>query len=68
MEENYLKLLKSEKELKAKGKFLSKENQKEHENLIKYEVRISDHFKWEQKHRYFLLMNNFLDEKIDVNE
>jgi hypothetical protein len=35
MEENYLKLLKYDKELKAKGKILSKENEKEYRNLIK---------------------------------
>lgn len=68
MEENYLKLLKYEKELKAKGKTLSKENEKKYRNLIKYEVSLLDHFKWEQKHRYFLLITNFLDKKIDTDQ
>lgn len=68
MEENYLKLLKYEKELKAKGKILLKENEKEYRNLIKYEVSLLNHFKWEQKHRYFLLITNLLDKKIDVDE
>ena len=52
MEENYVKLLKYEKEYR---------------NLIKYEVSLLDHFKWEQKHRYFLLIPNFLDKKIDTD-
>lgn len=68
MEENYLKLLKYEKELKAKGKFLLKENEKEYRNLIKYQVSLSDHLKWEQKHRYFLLITNFLDKKINTDQ
>jgi hypothetical protein len=47
MEENYLKLLKCEKELKVKGKILWKENEKEFINLMNYQVSLSDHFKWE---------------------
>ena len=49
MEVNYLKLLKYEKELKLKGKSLSKENEQDYKKLLKYEVSLLDHFKWEQK-------------------
>ena len=51
MEVNYLKLLKYEKELKLKGKSLSKENEQDYKKLLKYEVSLLDHFKWEQKDR-----------------
>ena len=68
MEVNYWKLLKYEKELKSKGKSLSKENEQDYKKLIKYEVSLLDHFKWEQKDRYFLLITNFLDKKIDTDQ
>ena len=68
MEVNYLKLLKYEKELKSKGKSLSKENEQDYKKLLKYEVSFLDHFKWEQKDRYFLLITNFLDKKIDIDQ
>lgn len=68
METNYLKLLKYEKELKSKGKSLSKENEQDYKKLIKYDVNLLDHFKWEQKDRYFLLITNFLDKKIDTDQ
>lgn len=64
MEENYLKLLKYENDLK--GKIISKENEKKYRNLTKYEVNLLYHFKWEQKHPYFLLITNFLDKKINT--
>ena len=63
MEINYLELLKYDKELKLKGKSLSKENEQDYKKSLKYEVSLLDHFKWEQKNRYFLLITNFLDKK-----
>lgn len=68
MEANYLKLLKYDKELKSKGKILLKENEQDYKKLIQYEVSLLDHFKWEQKDRYFLLITNFLDKKIDTDQ
>ena len=68
MEANYLKLLKYEKELKAKGTSLWKQNEQDYKKLIKYEVSLLDHFKWEQRDRYFLLITNFLDKKVDTDE
>ena len=47
---------------------LSKENERDYKKLIKYEVSLLDHFKWEQKDRYFLLISNFLNKKIDINQ
>ena len=58
MEINYLELLKQENELKSEGKSLWKENEQDYIKLINYEVSISDHFKWEQRDRYLLLMSN----------
>ena len=68
MEVNYLKLLKYEKELKLKGKSILKENEQDYKKLLKYKVSLFDHFKWEQKHRYFLLITNFLDKKINIDQ
>jgi len=68
MEANYLKLLKYQNELKLKGKTLSEENEEDYIKLITYEVSLLYHFRWEQKDRYFLLMTNFLDKKIDVDQ
>ena len=72
MDKDYLKLLKYQNRLKAEGKNLAKENEKKFinliKNLIKYEIRLLDHFKWEQNHPYFLLIRNFLDKKIDLYE
>lgn len=65
MEENYLKLLDSQKELAKTGKFLSPEEKNE---LLDYEVRISDHFKWEQRSRFFETMVDFLKERIDLDQ
>jgi len=60
MEANYLKLLKYEKELKSKGKTLWKENEQDYKKLIKYQVSLLDHFQWEQKDRYFLLITIYI--------
>ena len=68
MEENYFKLLKEEKELNSKGKTLSKEDEKKYINLIEYEVRLLDHFKWKQNHRYGLLLTHFLEKKMDIDQ
>lgn len=68
MEINYLKFLKYEKELKSKEKILSKENEQNYKELIKYEVSLLNHFKWEQKDRYFLLITNFLDKKLETDQ
>ena len=66
MEANYLELLKYDKNLKLKGKSFAKENEQDYKKLLKYEVSLLDHFKWEQKNRYFLLITNFLDKKINI--
>lgn len=68
MDVNYLKLLKYANELKSKGKSRSEEDRQNYKKLIRYEVTILDHFTWEQKDRYFLLINNFLDKKIDIDQ
>ena len=68
MEINYLQLLKYEKELKSKGTSLAKENEQDYIKLIQYEVSLWDHFTCEQKDRYFLLITNFLDKKIDADQ
>ena len=31
-------------------------------------MSLLDHFKWEQKDRYFLLITNFLDKKINIDQ
>lgn len=31
-----------------------------------YQVNLFDHFKWEQKDRYFLLMINYLNKQINT--
>lgn len=64
----FLKLLKYDKRLKEKGKFLSEENHDQFLNLLTYKVLIFDHVQWAQRHRYFSLMKNFIDETIDVNK
>lgn len=48
MKENYLKLLKYEKDSKEKGKFLTKENETEYRNLLNYKVSLLNHLKWEK--------------------
>lgn len=68
MEENYLKLVKYEQELKSEGKTLSQENWEDYIKLIQYELVILDHLNWKEKSRYFLLITNFLDKKIDIHE
>ena len=47
MKANYLKLLKYKKELKLKGKRFWKENERDYKKLLKYEVSLLDHSKWE---------------------
>lgn len=64
----YLKLFQYKNRLKKEGKSLSKENFEEYLNLLTYEVLILDHLRWEQRNRYFSLMKNFIDKKIDVDE
>jgi len=40
----------------------------DYKKLLKHEVSLLDHFKWEQKDRYFLCTTNFLDKKIDIDQ
>lgn len=68
MEENYLNLLNYQKSLKSEGKILSKENEQDYKKLINYEISILDHLKWSRRSRYFILMSDFLDKKIDADE
>lgn len=68
MEEDYLKLLKYDEKLKLKGRILSKESEEKYKKLINYKVILLDHFKWQQKDHYFLLLTHFLDKKIDIDE
>lgn len=68
MEENYLKLLKYKNDLKAKGKVIAKKDSKKYQDLIKYEVCLSDHFRWEQKNNFIEAMVDFLEDMIDLDQ
>ena len=68
MDQNYLELLKYDKELKSQGKSFSKENMQNFRKFLRYEISLLDHFNWEQRDRYFLLMTNFLDKKITEDQ
>ena len=68
MEADYFRLLEYEKKLKLEGKNLLKENEEDFKKLLAYQVSFLDHFRWKQKNRYFLLITNFLDKKIDLEQ
>lgn len=49
MEENYFKLLQSEKDLRSEGRYLIGEDKLE---LFRYEISLLNHFRWDQRDRY----------------
>ena len=65
MEENYLKLLEYKQKLAKTGEYLSLEEEKE---LLDYQSRISDHFRWAQRNNFIEAMMNFLEDIIDLDQ
>ena len=68
MDRNYLELLKCEPALNLKGKSLSTENEQDYIKLLTYKTSLFDHFIWKQRNQYFLLITNFLDKKINIDQ
>jgi hypothetical protein len=68
MDKLYFKLLQYKNKLEAEGKSFWVENQQDYMKLLDYEISIEDHFAWERKHQYFLLISNFIDKKINIDE
>lgn len=65
MEKTYLQLSLLEEELKKNGEFLSQDQRKE---LARSGIRISDHFRWEQKNNFIRVMLKFLRGQITLDE
>lgn len=65
MEKTYLQLLLLQEELKKNGQFLSADQRKE---LASCRIRISDHFRWEQKNNFIRVMFKFLRGQITLDE
>ena len=65
MDKNYLKLLEKRQELHKIGKYLT---QKEEKEFLNYQIRILDHFRWEQKNNYIQVMIDFLKNTIDLDQ
>lgn len=68
MDGNYLELLKCEQALNLNGKSLSIENESDYLKLVTYEISLFDHFAWQQRNRYFALITNFLEKKINIDQ
>lgn len=64
----YLELLSNQRELESKGKIFAQENEKDYRILIKYEVRLWDHFEWESRQTFRQLVDNFLTRKITMDQ
>jgi len=67
-QENFFKLLKYSNELKINNKYLSKENPKAFDTLLKFLVRIEDNFHYSEKQEYIQLTKDFLADQITADD
>ncbi len=67
-DEEYIKLLNYQQELKKQKKSLSSQDPIKYTKLLNYSVMISDYLHWSQKNEYLQLINDFLNFKIDGTE
>lgn len=65
MEEEYLRLLQLENDLKLEGRTLRRPDELK---LLMYDISLWDHFKWERRNEYALLLADFLDTNIDIDQ
>jgi hypothetical protein len=64
----HIELLKRAQELKNQGKLLFHENPEEDAELLQYDVVVERHIIWQDRDQIALLMEDFLNQKIDGEE
>jgi hypothetical protein len=64
-QKRHIELLKRAQDLKNQGKTLFRENREEDFELCKYNVAVERHIFWQDRDQVALLMEAFLNEKID---
>lgn len=64
----YFKLLKEAESLKKKGMSLYDEDREKYMELLEYEVRLEDQIYWENREKYFSVMNNLLNEQLPAED
>ena len=62
----HIELLKQEKKILNEKKSFLKENPKEALELIKYNVKVSQHIEWEDRFEIASVMEDFLSKKINA--
>ena len=67
-QEDFFKLLKYSNELRINNKYLSKEDPKAFDTLLKFLVRIEDNFHYSEKQEYIQLTKDFLADQITADD
>ena len=67
-QKRHIQLLKRSQDLKNQGKNLFIENQEEDFELTKYNTAVAEHIFWQDRYQVALLMEDFLNRKIDGEE
>jgi hypothetical protein len=64
----HIELLKQKKKVLNENKSFFKENPKEALELIKYDVKVSEHIAWGDRFKIASVMENFLSQQINAHE
>lgn len=64
-QERHIELLKRSEDFKNQGKNLVFENREEDFELSQYNIAVEEHFFWQDRDQVALLMEDFLNQKID---
>jgi hypothetical protein len=67
-QKRHIQLLKRSQDLKNQGKNLFIENREEDFELSKYNIAVEEHIFWQDRYQVGLLMEDFLNRKIDGEE
>ena len=64
----HVELLQQQKNCLSEKESFYKENPKEYLELLKYDVKVSEHLEWEDRDKIASVMEDFLSKKIDAHE
>ena len=67
-QKRHIQLLKRSQDLKNQGKNLFIENREEDFELSEYNIAVAEHIFWQDRYQVALLMEDFLNRKIDGEE
>ena len=64
----YFELLKKSENLEKKGTSLYEEDRDRYLELLKYEAMLEEQKYWENRKKYFYVMNNLINEKFTIED